>query len=334
MRRTTKRDLHIILYSIPLVFFLVFLAGCSSDDEEDMGNWEIRSVFDGKPRSSSAYFSIGNKGYTGTGYDGDDYRVDFWEYDMEGDYWVQKADFPGTARSAATAFAVDGKGYIGSGYDGVDELGDFYAYNPSGNTWTSIADFPERPRREALAFAANGYGYFGTGTDGDNDRKDFWRYDPASDTWTELFGFGGDKRRGATSFSIDGNVYMGTGVSNGVYLDDFWRFDPGSESWTKLLDLDEEDDYSIIRSNGVGFSIGSYGYIACGTASGSLTSVWEYDPAYDTWERKTGFEGTSRQSPVVFSNGARAFVGLGRSGNLYLDDLKEFFPWEEYDEDD
>src|SRR5690606_33593901 len=117
MRRTKKKNVDFILYSTSLVFFLVFLAGCSSDDEEDMGNWQIRSVFDGKPRSSSAYFSIGNKGYTGTGYDGDDYRVDFWEYDMDGDYWIQKADFPGTPRSAAVGFAIDGKGYVGSGYD-------------------------------------------------------------------------------------------------------------------------------------------------------------------------------------------------------------------------
>ncbi|MBC9795019.1 galactose oxidase [Sinomicrobium sp. FJxs] len=327
--------MYFVLYSILLLFFPLFLASCSgSDDDEDMGNWMVRSVFDGKPRSSSAYFSIGNKGYTGTGYDGEDYRADFWEYDMEGDYWVQKADFPGTARSAAVAFAIDGKGYLGSGYDGVDELGDFYAYNPTGNSWAAIADFPENPRREAVAFSANGYGYFGTGTDGDNDRKDFWKYDPSADTWTELFGFGGDKRRGAVSFTIDGKVYMGTGVSNGVYVKDFWVFDPETEGWSKLLNLDEEDDYSIVRSNAVGFSVGSYGYIACGTASGALTSVWEYDPARDAWERKTAFEGTSRENPVVFSNGSKAFVGLGRSGNLYLDDMKEFFPWEEYDEDD
>ena len=69
-------------------------------------------------------------------------------------------------------------------------------------------------------------------------------------------------------------------------------------------------------------------------ASGASTSVWEYDPATDTWEVKTSYEGVTRQDPVAFSNSSRAFVGLGRSGTLYLDDLQEFFPFAEYDDED
>lgn len=314
---------------------LCLMASCSSDDDDDeLGNWTDKSVFDGSPRSSSAYFTIGNIGYSGVGYDGDDYLNSFWAYDMDGDYWSQKADFPGAARNAAVGFAIDNKGYIGSGYDGLDELSDFYSYDPSSNTWTAIAEFPSTPRRSALAFGINGYGYFGTGFDGDNDRKDFWKYDPNTDSWSELVGFGGDKRRSATTFTIGDKVYMGTGVSNGIYLDDFWVFDSATESWTQLLDLDEEDDYAIVRSNAVGFTLNDYGYIATGTSGGTLQSVWEYDPLNDTWEAKTSFERTSRQDAVVFSNNVRAFIGLGRTGSLYLDDLEEFFPYDEYDDED
>lgn len=312
------------------------LASCSSDDEDevDLGNWTSRSVFDGSPRSGTSGFTIGNMGYMGVGYDGDDYLTSFWSYDMDGDFWSQKADFPGTARNAATGFEIDGTGYIGSGYDGLDELGDFYGYNPSSNSWTEIAAFPSTPRRSAVAFGANGFGYFGTGYDGENDRKDFWKYDPNTDTWSEMLGFGGDKRRAATTFTVGNQVYLGTGVSNGIYLDDFWVFDSPTESWTKKLDLDEEDDYSIARSNAVSFTLNGYGYIACGASSGTLSSVWQYDPSLDTWEAKTNFEGTTRQDPIAFSNGSKAFVGLGRTGSLYLDDVSEFFPLEEYNEDD
>lgn len=70
---------------------LCLMASCSSDDEdEDLGNWIDKSVFDGSPRSGSAYFTIGNIGYSGVGYDGDDYLTSFWAYDMDGDYWSQK----------------------------------------------------------------------------------------------------------------------------------------------------------------------------------------------------------------------------------------------------
>lgn len=331
MKQTLYRLKLVLVFNVSMLL----LFSCSTDeDDEDLGNWINRSVFDGSPRSGVSGFTIDNLGYMGVGYDGDDYLSSFWCYDLEGDFWSQKADFPGTARNAAVGFQINGKGYIGSGYDGVNELSDFYAYDPSSNSWTEIAQFPSTPRRSATAFGVNGYGYFGTGFDGDNDRKDFWRYDPSTDTWEELVGFGGNKRRAATTFTIDDKVYLGTGVSNGVYLDDFWVFDPLTETWTKLLDLDEEDDYAITRSNAVGFALNGYGYIACGERIGVTNTVWQYYPASDIWEQKTNFEGATRQDAIVFSNSLRAFVGLGRTGSLYLDDLDEFFPFEEYDEDD
>mgnify|MGYP002713153566 CR=1 FL=1 len=325
------------LYKSAFIFTLSILSfySCSNDDDdEELGNWVDRSVFDGSPRSSVSGFVIDNIGYMGVGYDGDDYLNSFWSYNMEGDYWSQKADFPGVPRNAAVGFQVNGTGYIGSGYDGVDELSDFYAYNPSSNSWSPIASLPDTKRRSAVAFGANGYGYFGTGYDGENDLKDFWKYDPTADTWTELEGFGGNKRRSATTFTINGLVYLGTGISNGVYLDDFWVFDPATESWTKKLDLDEEDDYDVARSNAVGFELNGYGYIACGEQSGATNTVWEYDPSTDTWEQKTSFEGATRQDAIAFSNSSRAFIGMGRTGTLYLDDLDEFFPFDEYDDED
>ncbi len=319
------------LYSVTLLS----LYNCSSDDDdENTGNWIDRSVFDGSPRSNVSGFTIGNIGYMGVGYDGDDYLNSFWAYDIDGDYWSQKADFPGVARNGAVGFEIDGNGYIGSGYDGINELADFYTYNVASNTWTEIAEFPSTPRRNAVAFGINGKGYFGTGFDGDNDRKDFWKYDPTTDTWSELVGFGGNKRRAATTFTIGSNVYLGTGVSNGVYLEDFWVFDSNTETWSKKLDLDEEDDYSILRSNAVGFTLNGYGYIATGDVNGSTGTVWEYDESDDTWEVKTSFEGTTRLGAIAFSNNSRAYVGLGRSGTLYLDDLDEFFPFDEYEDED
>ncbi|MEL4307550.1 Kelch repeat-containing protein [Joostella sp. CR20] len=327
------------IYNLKSIALVVFIAtafvGCSSDDDdEELGNWIDRSIFDGTPRSGSSAFTIGNIGYMGVGYDGDDYLNDFWAYDMDGNYWSQKADFPGVARSAAVGFTINEKGYIGTGYDGVDELGDFYQYNPSTNTWTAIADFPGTHRRSATAFSVDGYGFVGTGFDGDNDRKDFWKYDPTADTWTELEGYGGTKKRAATAFVLDGIAYLGTGVSNGVYLDDFWSFDPSTNQWTKLLDLDEEDSYNIVRSNAVSFTMNGYGYVVSGQQSGAVASAWQYNPIDDTWEEMTSFEGSSRQDAIAFSNGVRSFVGLGRTGSLYLDDLDEFFPDMEYDDED
>lgn len=324
-----------------MIGFLMLTFSCSSDEEDDdLGNWTKRSSFNAEPRSSAASFTIGNVGYMGTGYDGDDYLSDFWKYDMNLNAWQQLADFPGIARSSAVAFVIDNTGYIGTGYNGDinDELSDFYKYDITTNTWTPIADYGGGLRRSAVGFNSNSYGYVGTGYDGDGDKKDFWKYDPATDTWTELLGFGGDKRREAVTFKIDDKVYLCTGINNGIYVNDFWSFDLTTEQWTSYKNLDHDDyddDYlDILRSSAVGFSISGRGYIACGENYGPKSTVWEYIPENNIWDQKLSFERNARQDAISFGNGQRAFVSLGRNGTLYLDDTMEFFPFEWEDEND
>lgn len=317
---------------IALMLLAGALAGsCNSDDGDNtIGNWVTSTVFDGSPRSSVTGFTIGNYGYAGTGYDGDNYLKDFWRYNIDGGYWEQKADFPGKARSSAVAFSIGDNGYIGTGYDGTDELADFYKYDTNSDTWTPIANFSGTARRAAVAFNSDTYGYVGSGFDGDNDKKDFWRYNPITDAWEEQFGFGGNKRREGLTFTIGTKVYFGTGSSNGINQNDFWVFDTTSETWTRLTDLNDKDSYTVKRTNATGFSVGNYGYV-CG---GDVTSVWEYNPSTDKWKQKTDFEGSARQDALSLYNGSKAFILLGKYGNTYYDDMFEFEPFEKLDEDD
>lgn len=91
-----------------------------------------------------------------------------------------------------------------------------------------------------------------------------------------------------------------------------------------------------MRANATGFSMNGLGYIATGytNTNGTLGSVWEYYPTSDTWLNVTSIEASARQDAIGFSNGSRAFVLLGRTGSLYLDDNYELFPTEEYDDED
>ncbi|MDO6596627.1 kelch repeat-containing protein [Oceanihabitans sp. 2_MG-2023] len=333
MKKTINKTTLKFIY---LCTLSVLFLNCSNDDDSDdtVGNWVKKSTFNEDARSSSTAFTIGNIGYMGTGYDGDDYYSDFWSYNMDTNSWQQLSDFPGLERSSAVSFVINGEGYIGTGYNGdsADELSDFYKYNSNTNSWTQIADFAGSARYGAVGFGSDTYGYIGTGYDG-SDKKDFWKYDPIADTWEETFGFGGDKRRDAVTFTIGDDVYMTTGISNGVYEEDFWVFNLNTEEWTELEDIDEDYDY-ITRSNAVAFTINGLGYIACGDFGTSISSVYEYDPSDQEWEERTEFELYARRDAVSFSNGERAFVALGRNGTLYLDDNMEFFPNEEQDDDD
>ncbi|SFU18695.1 Kelch motif-containing protein [Algoriphagus locisalis] len=316
-----------------LVMLGLFFSCQESEDTTTEGNWVRRSYFDGSNRSNSSSFTVGSRHFVVGGYTGDDYMRDLWEYDASADAWTRRADFPGTARSNAVAFAIDSKGYYGTGYDGRNKLGDFWSYDPNSDTWTEEAAFPGTERYSALGFALNGKGYIGTGFDG-SEQKDFWQYDPNTKTWNSFISMGGAKRSGAFVFVINDVAYIGGGINNGIYEFDFWALDGTTESWSQKEDLDEDDNYTIVRSEAVGFSIGPMGYLATGSQGSLVSATWEYDPVLDDWEDKTDFEGTARSGASVFSDGDRAFVLLGKSSSLRFDDIWEFLPFEESDEDD
>lgn len=324
---------------ITMLFMGLVFVGCSNDDEEELlGNWIKKSSFDGPARSSASSFVIGSYAYVATGYTGDEYLKDLWAYNSDGDYWEQKADFTGIARSAASGFELDGKGYLGLGYDGTNKLKDFYQYNPNTNSWTQKADFAGSARYSAVGFQVGGKAYFGTGYD-NNFLKDFYQYDANADSWTQVNGFSGNKRRNASVFIIDNKAYLVAGINNGAYQVDFWMFDPSTETWTKKRDIDQDDDddetynddYVITRSNASAFSINGLGYLACGESS---KTIWEYNPSTDVWEEKTALEGAGRTDAIGFSINERGFVLLGRSGSSYYDDVWEFKPLEEQNDDD
>ncbi|WP_405607391.1 Kelch repeat-containing protein [Polaribacter sp. Asnod1-A03] len=334
MRKTNLMQKSRVLFIVALMS--LFFVSCNGDDDDDeYGNWVESSAFDGDSRANSVSFTIGTKGYLVTGYDGDDYLSDTWEYNSEGDYWISKADFPGTPRSSAVGFSIDGKGYLGTGYDGDDELTDFWEYDPTTDTWTQKADFGGSARYGAIGFSIGSDGYIGTGYDG-SEQKDFWKYNVASDTWEQSVGFGGQKRQDASVFKIGEVAYIGLGINNGAYEEDFYSFD--GTNWTRLTDLDDDDDddddFEILLSSGVAFSLDGLGYVTTGVSGSITTETWVYYPSTDTWDELPVFEGSARQDANAFVFDTKAFVLMGRSGSYYFDDVWEFRPDELENEDD
>jgi N-acetylneuraminic acid mutarotase len=337
MRYNTCRKCKLFLL---ICLTIPIMMSCEKSDDEDLvGNWIRLSDFDGLARGDAVGFSISDKGYIGTGYDGNERLVDFWEYDPVKNSWSQKADLPGIARNGAVGFGTDTKGYIGTGFDGRNKLNDFWEYDPVANSWSRIADFPGSARYSAIGMAINNKGYVGTGFDG-NYLKDFWEYDPELDAWTQKTSIGGSKRKDAACFVINGKGYIMTGIENGSYQTDMWEYDPLTDTWAKKRPIANEsdesydNDYSSISGMlKVGFAIGDKGYLATGGQSIGA-DVWEYNPATDLWTERTSFEGTSRADAVGFAIGNYGYVTTGKSGSYYFDDLYSFDPTAIYDEDD
>ena len=95
-------------------------------------SWQQLAEFPGLERSSASSFSINNKGYIGTGFNGDINQElkDFYEYDVASNTWGQVSDFGGTARYGAVGFESDTNGYVGTGFDGDGDKKDFWRYDP------------------------------------------------------------------------------------------------------------------------------------------------------------------------------------------------------------
>ena len=301
----------------------VFLIGCSkSSTVSTLGDWRRRSDLEGVARTAAVDFVIGDVAYVGTGTNADNERLnDFWAYNATRNTWTQVANFAGVARNAAVGFSVGNKGYVGTGLNAnSDRLNDFWAYDPTANKWTRIADFAGTGRRNAVAFTIGNKGYVGTGFDG-NYLKDFWSYDPAMNTWQKTASYGGAKRLGAVSFVINNLAYVGTGNNNGSAEKDWWAYDAAQDLWIQKDNF--TSDELISRSYGVGFAIGSRGYVTLGDGSGV---VWQYDPVADSWATLGTFEGTTRQYALGFAINGKGYVTTGSSGTARFDDLWDFDP--------
>ena len=201
--------------------------------------WTQKASLPGSPaREVAVGFSIGTKGYIGTGRDifSTHYYNDFWEWDQATNVWTKKADFAGIARAAAVGFSIGNKGYIGTGGgDGAPYPKDFWEWDQATDVWTKKADFAGIAREGAVGFSIGNKGYIGTGFNRNNistplNLKDIWEWDQMTDVWTRKADLNGDARDSAIGVSIGNRGYIGTGLGGITnYLQDFWEYDPNNQ---------------------------------------------------------------------------------------------------------
>jgi N-acetylneuraminic acid mutarotase len=338
---------NVLVYSLALVIAtapLLIIPACSksSDSSSDLvGNWVYLGDFDGNARSEAVSFTINDTVFVGTGLTSSKRLADFWKYSNDKRFWTQIADFGGGTRSQAVAFSINNKGYVGTGLDAnQDYMNDMWEFDPAANKWNAKQPFGGTPRRDAVAFVANNKAYIATGYD-DNYLKDVWVYNPGSDSWAQKPAIAGSKRAEASVFKVNDKVYLFSGNNNGSALNDLQVFDAASETWTalrKLTNISDEsydDKYtSIIRYNAVAFTVGDKAYVTTGENGSMNSRAWEYNPADDTWTEKTAFSGTARTGAVGFTLQGRGFIMSGRSGTNPFDNMYEFQPSIEDNDDD
>lgn len=266
-------------------------------------------------RTHAAGFSIGNKGYIGTGATlSNNYNNDFWEYDALLNSWTQKANFPGTARIAAVGFSIGSKGYIGTGVDlNNTRRNDFYEYDPLNNTWIARASITGS-RSYAVALTIGNKGYVGTGYVSINYVNDFWEFDPLTNTWTSKANFPGTGRHSATAFSIGTKGYLGFGSTGTAGTGDFWEYTPSNNTWAQKASI-----YGMQMFGASGFALGGKGFMVGGKDQGSTnlfsTNTYQYDPLTNLWRQVATHNANSKNYGVAFTIGGKGYYGTGSAGN-------------------
>jgi N-acetylneuraminic acid mutarotase len=161
--------------------------------------WAKKEDFAGPGRDQPVYFSIGNKGYMGTG-NIDPFTAsvvkDFWEYDPSVNKWSKKASLIGEARCRAISFAVDGIGYIGGGENSnVTKLNDLFAYDPTLDTWKAVKNMPSvLARGRGIGFAGSGYVFGGYANETNSTPSSkVYKYEPKADSWSTVTELATDK---------------------------------------------------------------------------------------------------------------------------------------------
>jgi len=142
-----------------------------------------------------------------------------------------------------------------------------------------------------------------------------------NNTWTQLSSLPSDTRQWASCFSIGSKMYVGIGgsLSLSPKYYDLWLYDLYNDAWT------QKADFPVDLAQAASFSVNGKGYIACGyTAANTL---YEYDPAADTWTERDTLPATmSRDEAVGFSIGNFGYVSCGDNYGSSYHDLWRYDP--------
>ncbi|HOY31653.1 MAG TPA: kelch repeat-containing protein, partial [Bacteroidales bacterium] len=298
------------------------------------GYWSRKAIVPGGQRAYATGFSIGTKGYIGTGvsYTTHNYLNDLWEYNSLSNVWVQKAYFPGAARVCAVSFVIGNKAYVGLGADFNNQIyyTDFYEYNPLTNTWVQKAGFPGTARVNTVAISMNGKGYVGTG-ENVNLINDWWEYNPLTDTWVQKNTPPFTARTGAMAFSVNGRGYVGTGRKdlNQTEMRDLWEYNPVNDSWTQKATLPAKARACVTAISGE-----KYGYLISGEYTSPqnlpyyryIQDCWRYDPLADTWTEFSCEPELKRTNSVGFRILKNLFIGTGWGETSMYNDFWKYDP--------
>ncbi|GHV65695.1 hypothetical protein FACS1894199_07080 [Bacteroidia bacterium] len=242
--------------------------GTTTDAVGDVfvGHWDSIGIVPAKfkGRRGAIGFSIGNKGYVGTGYNKTDGTLnDYWEFDIGTEQWSNQV-YKGVAREGAVVWVIGGSAYIATGQTGsADYVSEVLRFTPGASTdpdaqWETLDYLKDDSRKDydgGYAAIRRAYGvafvvknaegkdraYITLGTL-NGPKTDCYEFSPEKremGEWAQVTGVPGSTSRvQAISFVHNNQGYVvlgGSGIGAGV-TQKMFRFQPG------IANSDQDDD--------------------------------------------------------------------------------------------
>lgn len=229
--------------------------------------------------------------------------------DANGRMSGQLTDLKGGTTYYICAYAENGDGFD---YGDAERFTTPPVFDASG-----MKPFPgTRMQNSTAYFAGNGIFYLLGGDLGPNNTNEFWSYSVAIGDWQSIKGFKGGpaKWQSGVIFGAAAFVYGGFDgkEKNGLY-----RYDIRDNEWDSIPVMTDSLCLSVgcLNSSGV-FFIG-------GKKDTVVQSVWNYQIAFESWNKKSDFPVKQYGGIAVTLNGA-IYAGMGKddynvcNGSLWL----------------
>jgi N-acetylneuraminic acid mutarotase len=226
-------------------------------------------------------------------------------YDPATDTWTQKADL--RARMFFGASVVDGKVYVIGGVRTTtgDSLASVEEYDPVTDTWTEKADMPTA--RDSLVTAvvdAKIYAIGGVSFESDigmgGSLSVLEEYDPATDSWNTKASMPSDKESACVGV-VSGKLYVLGGYREAKVTSSVLQYDPSTDTWESRASMPAPRAFAACAVVDDRIYLFGGGEAIDDPESSPLSTVFEYDPATDTWTTREDapFEGWAMSSSVV-----------------------------------
>jgi N-acetylneuraminic acid mutarotase len=245
----------------------------------------------------------------------------------KGGTWARKTDMP-TARWKLSTSAVNGKIYAIGGIVGIDvHTATVEEYDPVADRWIRKSDMPTR--RNCLSTAVvDGKIYAIGGIDSDTCAlPTVEEYDPVKDEWTKKADMP-TARWGLSVSAVKGKIYAigGEEGCGRVIFQTVEEYDPVSDKWTKKADMPTRrvNLYTSVV-NGKIYAIGGGNVQHDLVDYDGLSVVEEYDPATDTWTKKSNMP-TARWSLCTSAVNNRIYAIGGADRRVPSGVVEEYNP--------